>query len=55
MAVPGGYYGYSEGDIFVDNIRCVGGEGNILQCLLMGVRNHNCDHQEDAGVKCRGN
>ncbi len=54
-AIPGGYYGNSEvGDILIDNVRCTGTEANLLQCLSVGVKNHNCHRKEHAGVRCRG-
>ncbi|XP_004434433.1 PREDICTED: HHIP-like protein 1 [Ceratotherium simum simum] len=38
--------------ILLDDVRCEGGERNLLECTHAGVGTHNCDHQEDAGVVC---
>ena len=36
--------------ILIDDVTCVGVEGNILDCSYDSVS--NCDHSEDAGVIC---
>ncbi|XP_006839581.1 PREDICTED: HHIP-like protein 1 [Chrysochloris asiatica] len=38
--------------ILLDDVRCAGGERNLLECSHAGVGKHNCGHQEDAGVEC---
>ena len=49
-------FGEGEGDILLDNLLCRGNETSLLECLTsigdIGV--HNCNHSEDAGVKCTG-
>ena len=45
--------GFGTGDsrpIILDDVRCSGSEGNILNCSYDSVS--NCDHSEDAGVIC---
>ena len=46
------YYGQGSGQIWLDNLNCVGIEMTIEICLHHGWGNHNCFHGEDAGVKC---
>ncbi|XP_025775186.1 HHIP-like protein 1 [Puma concolor] len=38
--------------ILLDDVRCAGGERNLLECTHAAVGTHNCEHQEDAGVVC---
>ena len=35
---------------------CNGSEGTLLDCLssIDDIGLHNCDHSEDAGVRCEG-
>ena len=47
-------FGHGCGYILLDNVRCTGTELRLLECPNLGVGVHNCDHSEDAGVRCRG-
>ena len=53
------YYraGAGRGDeaqpIWIDQINCPNGAASILDCEHNGWGEHNCEHREDAGVKCR--
>ena len=38
--------------IYFDNVHCKGDEEGVEYCNHNGVGNHNCDHEEDAGVQC---
>lgn len=38
--------------IMLDNVRCEGSERSITQCRHHDWYKTNCDHYEDAGVKC---
>ncbi|KAL4630339.1 HHIP-like protein 1 [Arapaima gigas] len=38
--------------IHLDNVQCVGTEDSLLHCRHAAVGNHNCAHDEDAGVVC---
>lgn len=46
------WYGQGTGIIFLDNVKCHGNESSLLQCSYIRWNVHNCDHSEDAGVKC---
>ena len=46
------HFGQGTGNIYLDNVKCVGTETNIGQCSNNGAGLHNCDHSEDAGVSC---
>ena len=42
------------GDIWLDDVQCVGNETSIELCHHNGFGNHNCRHYDDAGVECIG-
>ena len=46
------FYGQGSGQIWLDNLNCVGTELTIENCTHNGWGNHNCGHGKDAGVKC---
>ncbi|XP_022096153.1 scavenger receptor cysteine-rich domain superfamily protein-like isoform X2 [Acanthaster planci] len=53
-AVFGAYFGKGrEGTgILLDEIDCKGSEGNLLECAHHVLGEHDCNHAQDAGVKC---
>ena len=52
--VPLQGFGGGSGDILLDNVVCRGTESSLLECSTNPIRQHNCDHSEDAGVRCEG-
>ena len=46
------HYGEGSGEVWLDNVDCVGNELRIQNCAHRGWENETCDHQEDAGVEC---
>ena len=47
-------FGRGNGGIFLDDVRCTGTESRLINCRHSGVGVHNCDHSDDAGVRCTG-
>ena len=45
-------FGGGEGAILLDDIQCFGNEASLLQCIHDGIRQHDCTHDDDAGVSC---
>ena len=54
VALGGAYFGSGSGDILLDNVVCKGTESSLLGCRTNPIGQHNCDHSEDAGVRCEG-
>ena len=55
VAYSSSYFGQGYGGIFLDNVACFGVESMLVDCTRssnIGV--HNCQHYDDAGVKCQG-
>ncbi|PVD22132.1 hypothetical protein C0Q70_17937 [Pomacea canaliculata] len=46
------YYGPGTGAVLMDDVYCIGTEGNLTQCTHTPWGVSNCDHNEDAGVDC---
>ena len=46
-------FGAGVGKILLDNVRCTGNEASLFDCGNNGIGIHNCDHYEDAGVRCK--
>ena len=52
-ATRNAYYGEGSGEVWLDNLNCVGNESTIGECSHRGWGIEYCyRHFEDAGVKC---
>lgn len=45
-------FGGGSGKVWIENVGCFGTEQRLEDCGHNGFGNHNCDHEEDAGVIC---
>ena len=45
-------FGGGTGPILFDDVDCIGSENSLSECSHAGLRNHDCDHDEDVGVRC---
>ena len=55
-ALLNAYFGQGGGQIVLDDVQCTGSENKLLACSsapLLRVSS-NCDHSDDAGVRCEG-
>ena len=46
------HYGQGTGSILLDDVHCLGDESSLFSCSHRGVGIHNCDHSQDASVRC---
>ena len=46
-------FGRGTGQIWLDDVQCVGDEIAISDCYHRGWNVHNCGHHSDVGVVCR--
>ncbi|KAM3603145.1 uncharacterized protein V6R79_017242 [Siganus canaliculatus] len=54
-AKSGAYFGQGQGDIWLDDMGCLGNETSLLHCRHPSLGENNCGHGEDAGVVCSAN
>lgn len=55
LAAPGGaFFGEGSGPVWLSELACRGGEGQLGLCPHRGWKAHVCSHEEDAGVVCAG-
>ena len=47
-------FGEGSGPIHLDEVSCRPSDTNLLECDHDGVGQHDCGHNEDAGVRCFG-
>ena len=46
------FYGEGSGQIWLDDVNCVGTEETIKDCSHNGWGFHNCSHEKDASANC---
>ncbi|NXG39680.1 DMBT1 protein, partial [Dromaius novaehollandiae] len=54
-ALDSAHFGQGSGPIWLDSVHCIGTESTFTKCRLSNWGEHNCGHEEDAGVVCSGN
>lgn len=52
VALSRAAFGQGSGRIWLDNVGCTGSEIRLIECPANAIGFHNCDHSEDAGVRC---
>ena len=52
LGQQGAHYGEGTGKIHLDEMGCSGNESDLLLCSHLPVGVHDCEHKEDAGVRC---
>ncbi|KAL6449111.1 hypothetical protein ACFW04_000663 [Cataglyphis niger] len=52
IARKDGFFGPGQGPIWLDEVFCHGNESQLYRCEHNHWGQHNCDHNEDAGVIC---
>ncbi|NXJ34820.1 DMBT1 protein, partial [Ciconia maguari] len=48
------YFGQGQGQIWMDDVHCMGTEAALSECRTKGWGVHGCEHGEDASVVCSG-
>ena len=51
-AMHDAFYGQGSGQIWLDDVNCVGSELFIGNCSHSGWGSHDCSHDQDASVNC---
>ena len=54
VAFPNAKYGQGVGTVYLDHVDCSGNENNLTQCINDGIGVAQCEHKDDAGVRCIG-
>ena len=45
-------FGGGKGPILLDEVKCSGNEGRLLDCNHDEIERHHCTHTEDVGISC---
>ena len=55
-ALLNAHFGQGTGRIVLDDVQCSGSENQLLACRSAPILfvSSNCDHSDDAGVRCEG-
>ncbi|KAL2102764.1 hypothetical protein ACEWY4_001932 [Coilia grayii] len=53
-ALRGGHFGQGSGQIWMNDVQCVGTESTVKDCRSQRWGARNCSHNQDAGVICSG-
>ncbi|KAI3363757.1 hypothetical protein L3Q82_001371 [Scortum barcoo] len=48
------FFGRGQDQVWLDDVECTGHEKSLVDCPHRGLGEHDCDHNEDAGVECSG-
>ena len=51
IAYGGARYGEGSGQVYLDNVNCLGNESRLTDCTY--TSGSSCPHSQDAGVQCR--
>ena len=51
LALSSAHFGAGIGNIYLDNVGCIGTESSLLDCSY--ISNTDCSHSEDVGVRCQ--
>ena len=55
IGVKSARLGEGSGPILLDDVHCTGNEAKLLDCTRgVALYSSNCEHREDAGVRCLG-
>lgn len=49
------FFGRGRDQVWLDDVECTGHEKSLADCPHRGFGEHDCDHNEDAGIVCSGN
>ena len=51
-AVGNAEFGEGSGPIQLNDLLCVGNESTLINCSTEPIKQHSCNHSQDAGVRC---